>query len=444
MKKQMRLNVTANKRVLLATVSVVLAAGATNSASAQTRGFIARGQAAEASNFARDRNISVRARSHPGYEALGVPLGAFTAYPKVAIGPEYNDNIYGTSINEVDDVVWRVQPEVVVVSDWSRHSLQGYARGAVNRYSDFDSENTSDYTIGANGRLDITRRASLTAGAEYGSLSEPRTSSASPTLAATPIEYDKTTGFLIAGREFNRLKVSARLDYSKFDYQDGRTVAGGNVEQDDRDRTNTGLTARADYAVSPATALFVELAGNKRDYRLARPAVALARDSDGVQALAGANFELGAVMRGEVGVGYLRQSYDDPAFDDIDGFGARGLVEWFPTDLTTVTVNGSRSVEDSGIPGSSGYLSSNIGGQIDHELIRNVLVTGQVSYGKDEYEGIDRNDKRLNAGVSATYLMNRHVGLTVGYSYFDQKSDGLAGGGDFKVNKVGASVTLQF
>ncbi|WP_340645150.1 outer membrane beta-barrel protein [Phenylobacterium sp.] len=435
---------TANKRVLFATVAVVLAAGASTNALAQTRGFIARGQAAEASNFARDRNISVRARSHPGYEALGVPMGAFTAYPKVAVGPEYNDNIYGASTNEVDDVVWRVQPEVVVVSDWSRHSLQGYARSVINRYNDFDSENTSDYTVGANGRLDITRRASISAGAEYASLSEARTSSSSPVLAANPIEFDKTTGFVVAGREFNRLKVSARVDYSKFDYQDGRTTTGFNVEQDDRDRTNTSLTARADYAVSPATAIFLEVAGNKRDYRLAKPAVVLIRDSDGVQALAGANFELGAVMRGEVGVGYLRQSYDDPAFKDITGMGARAQVEWFPTDMTTVSVNGSRSVEDSGILGSSGYLSSNFGGQIDHELMRNVLVSGQLSYGKDEYEGVDRNDKRLNAGVSATYLMNRHVGLTVGYSYFDQKSDGLAAGGDFKVNKVGANVTLQF
>lgn len=435
---------TANKRVLFASVAMVLTTGFATGAWAQTRGALASAQAATDSNFARDRSVSVRQRAHPGYEALGVSLGAFTAYPKVAIGVEHNDNIYGASTNEVSDVVWRVQPEVVVASNWSRHSLQAYARGSINRYNDFDSENSEDFTVGATGRLDITRRANVTAGAQYASLTEPRTSSSSPVLAAHPIEYDQTSAFVTAGREFNRLKVSARLDYAKFDYQDGRTTAGAVVEQDDRDRTNTSLTARADYAVSPATALFVQVSGNKRDYRLSKPAVALIRDSDGVEALAGANFEIGAVMRGELGVGYIKQSYDDPAFKTIDGMGARALVEWFPTELTTVTLNGSRTVEDSGIPGSSGYLSSNVGGQIDHELMRNVLLTGQLSYGKDEYEGVDRNDKRLNAGVSATYLMNRHVGLTVGYSYFDQKSDGLAAGGDFKVNKVGASVTLQF
>jgi hypothetical protein len=32
----------------------------------------------------------------------------------------------------------------------------------------------------------------------------------------------------------------------------------------------------------------------------------------------------------------------------------------------------------------------------------------------------------------------------VGYSYFDQSSSGAAGGADFAVNKVGATLTLQF
>ncbi len=434
---------TANKRVLFASVAIVLTTGASSLAWAQSTTGALAGASAN-SNFARDRSVAVRDRPHPGYEALGIPLGAFVAYPKLGVGVERTDNVYASSARQVDDVVWKVQPDVVVASTWSRHSLQAFARGNISRYSDFESENTEDYTVGATGRLDITRRSNVTAGVTYGSLSEPRTSSSSPVLAANPIEYDNTTAFVVAGREFNRLKVSARVDLSKFDYQDGRTTAGANVEQDDRDRTNTSLTARADYALSPATALFIQVSGNKRDYRLGKPAVTLIRDSDGVEALAGANFEIGALMRGEVGVGYLRQSYDDLAFKDISGLGARAQVEWFPTELTTVTVVGTRSVEDTGIVGSSGNQSSNLIPQVDHELLRNVLITGQLAYGKDEYEGVARNDKRLTAGVGATYLLNRHVGLSVNYSYYDQKSDGAAAGGDFKVNKIGAGVTLQF
>lgn len=433
---------TADKRVLAASAAVIAVAGFTQAAEAQTvRGAL--NQGAE-SSFARDRNISVRQRPREGYEAIGVPLGAFMAYPKLSLTAEHNDNIYATSTGEIDDMIWRVQPEVNITSNWSRHLLSAYGRATINRYQDFDSEDTEDYALGAAGRLDVLRSATVSAGVDWAQLTEPRTSSSSPIASESPIQYDLTSASLAGVREFNRLKLSARYDYRKYDYEDGRTAGGVVVEQDDRDRDVQAITARADYAVSPATALFVELSKNWREYDLAPPAVTLTRDSEGSQALVGANFELGALTRGEIGVGYISQEFDDPAFNDIDGFGARAQVEWFPTQLTTVTLTGSRTVEDSGIVGSSGYLSTNVGAQVDHELMRNVILTGQVAYGNDDYEGIDREDDRLTAGLSGTYLLNRHVGVTVGYSYFDQDSAGAGGGQDFKVNKVGATLTLQF
>ncbi|MBL7599222.1 outer membrane beta-barrel protein, partial [Escherichia coli] len=84
------------------------------------------------------------------------------------------------------------------------------------------------------------------------------------------------------------------------------------------------------------------------------------RDSSGYEALVGVNFEVGAVARGELAVGYISQEYDSAAFSNIDGFGARAQVQWFPTELTTFTVTGSRTIEDSGIVGSGGYLSNGV------------------------------------------------------------------------------------
>ncbi|MDO8408739.1 MAG: outer membrane beta-barrel protein [Phenylobacterium sp.] len=435
---------TANKRVLAASAAIAVAAGFTPAAEAQTaRGALNQVSGAE-SNFARDRNISVRQRPHEGYEALGLRLGTFMAYPKVSVTAEHNDNIYGVATNETDDLIWRVQPEISLNSGWSRHALQARARASINRYQDNGSEDTDDYTVGASGRLDVSRATQIAAGADWSRMTEPRTSSSTPQASTAPIQYDLASANVGLSHEFNRLRVSGRYDIREYDYEDGRTAAGTPIEQDDRDRKVHAVTARADYAVSPATALFVEVSRNWREYDLTPPAVALTRDSEGTQALVGANFELGALVRGEVGVGYITQEYDDPRFDELEGLGARAQVEWFPTQLTTVSLTGSRTVEDSGIPGSSGYLSTNVGAQVDHELMRNIILTGQASYGQDEYEGVDRDDDRLNLGVSGTYLLNRYAGLTVAYSYFDQSSGGADGGNDFKVNKLGATLTLQF
>ncbi|WP_369062129.1 outer membrane beta-barrel protein [Caulobacter sp. 73W] len=396
------------------------------------------------SNFARDRNVSVRQRPHPEYNSAGVRLGAFVARPQVTVSGEYNDNIYGAAANEIDDFIFRFRPAVDLASTWSRHALNAFARGSINRYNDYSSENTEEYSLGANGRVDIVRGTSISGGGDVSRITEPRTSSSTPTGSIDPIQYDLSQ-FNVAGvREFNRLRLSARGDYRKFNYKDGRTVGGAEVEQDDRDREVTSFMGRGDYALSPATAVFVQGTVNKREYRLAGTAARPARDSDGYEVLAGANFEVGALMRGELAAGYLSQEFDNAIYGKVDGFGGRAQLEWFPTQLTTVTFNGTRSVEDSGIIGSSGYLSSTVGAQVDHELLRNVILTGQASYSDDKYEGIDRNDKRLNAGVSASYLLNRRLSLVAAYNHFKQNSKGANGGADFNVNTVSLGVTGRF
>lgn len=434
--------VTADKRVLMAGAAIAIAAGLTSPAAAQSAGRMAAAADAQ-TNFARDRNIAVMQRPREGYQAVGLRMGSFMAYPRLSLGVEHNDNIYATDGGEIDDLIWRVAPEISISSDWSRHSLNAYARSSILRYQDFDTENSEDLSVGASAQIDMQRNSFITLGADWADLVEPRTSPNAVVGAVEPTAYETTAARAAVSHELNRLRLSGGYAFKSFDYEDGRNLGGGIIPQQYRDRDEHVVTARADYAVSPATALFLEVSRNVRDYRLARPAVTLVRDSEGTQALVGSNFELGATARGEIAVGYLSQEYDDPTLGDIDGFGARAQVEWFPTQLTTVTFTGSRTIEESASPGSAGYTAANVGVKVDHELMRNVILTGNVSQGKDDYQGITREDDRFNAGVAATYLLNRHVGVTVAYSHMDMDSSGV-GGQDFKVNKVGATLALQF
>lgn len=437
--------VTSNKTFLFAGAALLLATGMTSGAiAADTKASAVAGAGAAQSNFSRDRNVSVSARPRPDYQAAGIHAGGFTLFPKLTTTLEHNDNIYAAKTGKQDDNVWHVNPELVAASNWNRHFLSAYIRGGFNRYSDNSAENSDDYGVGTDGRLDVTRNALINAGASFNRSTEPRSSPNAPAAAKEPTQFDTTAAYIGGSQEFNRLKLATRLDFTKINYDDTPKVGGGVVDQDYRDRNVTTLMARADYAVSPDTALFLEVTGNKRDYRQSKPVVALNRDSDGVQVLAGANFELGALTRGELGVGYIKQNYDDPAAKDLDGLGARAQVEWFPTELTTVTLTGTRTVEESGDPSIAGYLSNNAVLKIDHELLRNVLLSANVSTGKDEYKGIDRNDKNSGAGISATYLLNRNVGLALNYSYQKRSSSGLKSGAEFETNKVGATLTLQF
>lgn len=409
-----------------------------------TSGSLAQAQSQAGDLFARDRGVGVRERPRPEYEALGVPVGTFTAYPSVQFDAESNDNIFATATRAQDDWIVHIKPEVALESGWSRHFLGLFARADIARYQDFDGENFENWTVGANGRLDFTRASNLAFGVDYGSLTEPRTSSNAPASTREPVAYDLSSAYAAFTNVQGRTRLSARGDVRTFDYQDGTTLAGVIVNQDDRDRTITSLTGRGDYAISPATALFVQATVNKRDYDTATSVLLPARDSDGYELLAGANFELGAVARGELAVGYISQEFDAAVYDKIDGFGARAQLEWFPTQLTTLTATASRTIEDAGIAGAGGYLSTTVGGRIDHELLRNVLLNADISLSSDEYEGIDRTDDRLQYSVGGTYLVNRNVGLSVAASHFEQTSDGRAGGVDFDVNRLTLTLVAQF
>lgn len=450
-----------DKRVLAAGTAMVLALGHPGHLLAQTPGSPSTTPSAQPSTgpqgertglslpteaaplFARDRNVSVTQRPRSDYQAPGLRVGAFLAYPKVSVTAEHNDNIFATDGDEIDDLIWRVTPEISVSADWPRHALSAYARSVLNRYQDFKSENTTDYGAGLSGRLDLLRFTNVRGNFDWANLTEPRTSPNSPGVAAEPVQYDLTSAGLVAEHTVNRLRFTGRYGFQRFDYESPPRIGGGVVDQGFRDRDISVFSGRVDYAVSPDTALFFEATGNKRKYDRPGTTAEVNRDSDGVQLLAGANFELGALTRGELAVGYLKQSFDDPRLDKIDGFGARAQVEWFPTQLTTVTFSGSRTVEDSATPGTGGYLSSNIGAQVDHELLRNVILTARVGYGEDEYDEIGRRDERQSTGLSATYLLNRRLGLTASYS-FDRRDTVKGVSPDFKQNKIAATLTAQF
>jgi len=400
-------------------------------------------QAQSVDLFARDRSVSVLQRPRPDYEAIGFSKGAFAIYPRVVLETEYNDNVFAVTRNPQEDVIFRVRPEATAESQWSRHSLRGYLRGSFARNKDFGSESANDWSIGSSGRIDVRRFTNITMGADYIDATEPRSSSNTAQSAKDPIQFSLAQAYVGASNTRGRLRLATRVDVRAFNYDDGVDFNGVSIEQDNRDRDMAIVTARGDYAISPATALFVQATANKRNYDSGTVS-APQRDSKGYELLTGVNFEVGAVARGEFAVGYVSQSFNENGYGDISGFGFRTELEWFPTELTTVTSSLSRTVEDAGIVGAGGYLSTDFNLGVDHELLRNLILSAKVAYSHDAYNGIDRTDNRTVTSLRGNYLLNRHAGLSLTYSHTDQDSKGVTFGPNYGVNLLTLSLTTQF
>lgn len=395
------------------------------------------------SNFSRARNVSVRERPKPGYEAVGHRAGSFMIYPRVDVGVTFDDNIFATSTNEQSDTVFIAEPRVDVMSNWNRHQVTATARVRFSEYSDWSSESRTDYSLGVAGRLDVDRTTEVTGKAAYNRLTEARSAIEAFQNLNKPVAYDLETYNAGASKEFNRLRLNGSVDVNRFTY-DNAFRGGVVVNQSYRDRTTRSVMGRVDYAVSPDTYVFLQGSANKRSYKDNILGFGN-RDSDGYDITVGSDFDLTNLIRGHVRAGYLEQNFDDQnRFGKLAGFAVAGDIDYFVTQLTTITLRASRGFQDSGLANSAGYASNTAGVQVDHELLRNVILNTRLDYEQANHEGIDRQDDRLNFSIGGTYLLNRALGLTASYSYFNQESSGLNRGFDFTINRVQVMLTLQY
>lgn len=422
-----------------AAISLVATLGLASAAEAQSYSNIGSFVSFPGSN--RGRNVSVLQRERPEYAVQGLRAGAFLIFPKATLTLGTIDNVFATDTNEQSDSYFDFSPSAAIESDWSRHSIKFNAGLSDRRYSDYSAENYTNWRVDTSGRFDVVGDSYVSGGAEMKRDHITREQISFPANAAEPVSTTTTDAFLRGVYQGGRVRMLGNIVAANVDFDDVNSIAGGRVDQDGRDFDNLALLARADFALSPDTAIFGEVKRTKYSYDA--PAGGRKRDSVQTEGLVGANFDVTSLLRGEIGVGYLRREYDDAAFNKISGLAVRGEIEYFPTQLTTITLNARRSVEDSILANAGGYLSTYGSLRVDHELLRNLLLNAQIGYEKAEFRGADRRDEVLDYSIGANFLVNRYVGVGGGFSHRGRDSSGAARGPSFDLNKFAVTLTIQ-
>lgn len=391
--------------------------------------------------LARGQNIGVLQRPRTEWEPIGLRFQGLRLRPTFAATLASDDNIFAKPEGQSDAII-SLRPSVLAETDWARHYVSVFARLNSRSYLDHSSEDAVDWTVGANGRYDGAPGASVQAGGGYEQTTEPRTAVSSPPNAAEPVRFKVGKVYLGAVKEFSRARLTVAADLRDLNYADTDASDGSKIPGRDRDRTSTTVGGRAEYALSGATSVFVNLSGNARNYRQDGTDT---RDSKGVDVMLGASFDISNLMRGDLAVGYSRQNYDSGTFKDVSGASVRGKVEYFPTPLITLTAIASQSIEDTDFAGAAGFLLTSGQLRADYELRRNIVISGRVGYQKNDFKGaIDRKDKRPSAGLSMEFLLSRNIGLEAGYEWIKQDSSGVDQGVDFSSNRFYLTTTYKF
>lgn len=410
-------------------VAAVLASAAAGSVQAQ-------------SLYERNENIPVTSRPHPEYDALGVHVGSFTMYPRISLSGTYDDNIFGLP-DKTSGFIASVAPSADFVSNWSRHSLEFNLRYEHDQYVDHSSESSDEYSLTSTGRLDIDHASAATFRFDVAQLTESRTSPDSFAGLREPVKYDVVTTGASIYREFDRLRLDGELSNSFYSFYDTPLLNGLTFNESSRDENSTYERLRASYALDPDIAFFVQVTPNQSHFLHAPTDGFSDFDSSGYSLTAGVNGQITHLITGDVGLGYYSQNYDDSRISTVSGFAYNADVHYFPTQLITVSAQASHSISPSGIPGTPASSLDSVYVRADYELRRFIIISPDASYARYTYPGTDRVDNRYGAGLSATYLVNRTIGVTGSYSFLRQDSNGGFGGISFDDNRFSVTLTLQ-
>jgi hypothetical protein len=398
------------------------------------------------------RGDTVTSRSRPALDPLGVRLGAFLFFPNLFIDQTYSDNIFASENDTEADFITEVRPEFSLESDWNNHALRLAAGSNFGLYADNDAEDFIDYFTSVDGRLDITRDAALFANGGYARRHEER-GDPDDVRGRNPTEFDLIDGGLRYVHSFGRFRTTTRAEFLRLDFENVEAAGPGSAQtiQNDRDRSIFTGGLRVGYEILPSYEAFIQGTGNRRNYDEtdADDAIGTDRDSYGYDIVTGVALDLGGLLFGEVFVGFREQTYEEGSLNDNSGVTFGTTIDWNVTPLTTFTFRVEQDVNDTTIEGASGVTVTEGRFGVDHELLRNLLLNGNVSVSSNDYEGTSRQDYVFGTGIGARYLMNRNFYASIGYRFVRRSSEDAVGDGtpgedpDFSENRFRIGLEAQ-
>lgn len=390
---------------------------------------------------------NVFSRDNP-FTPSGIRWGSFTISPLVENENEYDSNIFKTSNNEKDDYIIHVKPSVNIRSNWSRHAIDLTVRSDIGLHQKFEQEDFEDIFIDLSGRIDVLRQSYATTKFYWSQRHEERGEIDNGGING-PTEYMTIGGIFEYEHLFNRLRINVSNDVSYLNYEDGISLLDGSLVMDNlRDRLIDTATAQLTYEVNPRLDGFIRGEYNFKDYDSNVDRSGINRDSDGFEIVGGVGFDFTGKLFGDIYIGYREQYFEDPLLQDISGVTGGASLKWLATPLTTMSLAVDNDIIETTQPGASAGVSTAFKLNLDHELLRYVLLNAHGGYTMIDYEGTtntpgvsSRDDEYIVLGVKAKYLFSRNFYLKSEYLFRQRESNVPLN--DYDSHRVLLSIGLQ-
>jgi hypothetical protein len=356
------------------------------------------------------------------YAPLGWRFGGLTVFPVIGQGIGWDSNP-NRALGGKGSLLSQTEAEARVQSDWSRHEVTGFLRGAYNDYPQRSEANRPEGGGKITARIDVARDTQVDAEGRFAvDTQRPGSPELGVGVRDRPIVYSEGATLGVT-QHFNRLAIGLRGTIDRTDYDDARLTNGSRLDQSDRNVTQYGARLRTAYELTPGIIPFAEGLFDTRVHDRLTDSGGYRRDSDGYGARAGSTFELSALLKGEVAAGYQVRSYEDARLRDLRGPLIDAALIWAFTPLTTIRLNGETRMDETTVAGASGIFASRATVEIRHDLRRNLSVTGSVTLADYDYRGAPIHERSFAASLRLDYRLTRQIALRASYTHEQLKSN---------------------
>ena len=388
--------------------------------------------------YGNELGTTVLSRARPEYDPLGIRVGDFVVRPEVDESVGYNSNIIG-QVPAQGSLIEQTSANLKFGSDWARNSFGGAFNVTNLQVPGVPNQAQTAWSAGLGGTYEIGRDVITLAATHLTGFIEPYgidvvSFNRPGVLYSAPIPYQVNDMRASYSADFGRINITPAFDFTNMTFGttnyfgiNGFTppppvnglVLGSPSNLDFLNHnTYTGsVTARYEYAPLRDFILLVREANVQ--YGASNAALfGPNRSGNAIDMLAGLDYTANGVWRYRILGGYEVRQYDN--FHSHSSPVFEGNAIWQPTGLTTVTLRGLRTIDDAVDENVAGFIYTSGRLQVDHELFRNILLTGYGSIQHADYlQTAGGNETFFGAGAGVTYLMNRNVHVALTYDWVD-------------------------
>lgn len=384
----------------------------------------------ESSLIKRKSIVIVRKRTEKE-ETQGIKLDNYIFLPSFTITEYYDDNLFAQDGNEKNDWITVFTPSFNLKSDWKQHKFNAGVGLEAVRHVDFATENTDNAWINMNGQYDFSKNRRLFAGISFIRDHEDR-GSADAEVGSEPTEFEDYSVNIGYSGNKNSHYFRLAIDTRRLDFDDVSSPFG-TIDYDDRDRDEGAFGVRYLYKYSTTMAFFVDAVDDRRDYRQTPDNGGNDRNSDGLRYAVGIERVTPNII-GRVFVGQLTRDYQSAVFDEAEenDFGLH--LRWKISPATNLIARLSRSIEETTLDNSPGYLMDNNLVRLNVALSKEKALIFDVIDSQADYFDIDRRDNYLNYGI--TYNQQLLSNLKLGVELHRAERNSNVTGEDYKINQI--------